>query len=168
MNELLLWSLNRARQQTLNLVADIDEAQMCHQAVPGENHPTWTLGHLYMGDCFFLSLFQIPNGPKMPDGWLELYAPGHAPTGDAQRYHSKAQLVELLMEADRLRQEAFKQLTEDDLARPNPMEQMAVVQPTLGHVLHYALFHEGNHGGQLANWRKNRGLPSGSGAFGVI
>lgn len=168
MNDLFTWSLGKSREQILNLVADLSEEQMCLQSVDGENHPAWTLGHLYLGDCLMLSLLQIPNAPQMPDGWWEIYAPGQAPTADSKRYHSKKQLVEQLIESDKVRRQVIGKLTATDLAQPTLEPQIASVQPTLGHVLHYLLFHEGNHAGQLAAWRKTQGLPSGSGAFGIV
>jgi uncharacterized damage-inducible protein DinB len=168
MNDLLVWSLSKAREQTLNLVADLDDEQMCQQMVVGENHPAWTLGHLFLGDCMLLSLFKIPGIPKMPEGWREVYAPGNAPSADKSLYHPKVELIERLIETGKVRNQVISELTFEDLSRPTPDPNFAIVQPTLGHILHYLLFHEGNHGGQLAMWRKLRKLPSGSGAFGVI
>lgn len=168
MNDLLVWSLDKARQQTLNLVADLDDEQMCQQMVTGENHPTWTLGHLFLADCMILSLFQGADAPKMPKGWQELYAPGNAPDSDKDRFHSKKELVERLIETGKVRSQVISRLTSEDLAKPTPDPRFAIFQPTLGHILHYLLFHEGNHDGQLAMWRKLRKLPSGSGVFGVI
>ena len=168
MNDLLVWSLSKARQQTLNLVADLDDEQMLQQFVPGENHPAWTLGHLFLGDCMILSALRVPNAPQMPKGWMEIYAPGNPPSSDSRLYHSKEQLVQQLIETEKIRKEAISQLTDKDLVKPTSDPRFAVVQPTLGHTLHYLLFHEGNHAGQLASWRKTRNLPSGSGAFGII
>ena len=50
MQDLLIWSLENARRQTLLLVADLPEEQMCRQSAAGENHPAWILGHLLLGD----------------------------------------------------------------------------------------------------------------------
>lgn len=168
MNDLLVWALSKARQQTLNLVADLDEEQMCQQSVAGENHPAWTLGHLFLADCMVLSVFQGSNAPQMPKGWVEVYAPGNPPNSDKNRYHPKEQLIEQLIKTEQIRKQVIEQLTVEDLAKPTPDPRFAVTQPTIGHILHYLLFHEGNHGGQLAAWRKARNLVSGSGAFGVV
>ena len=54
MNDLLVWALKKARQQTLTLVEDLHEEQMCMQSVPSENHPAWTLGHILLGDIYLL------------------------------------------------------------------------------------------------------------------
>lgn len=166
--DLLVWSLSKARQQTLNLVADLTEEQMCQQSVTGENHPAWTLGHLFLADCMMLAALEAPNAPQMPEGWWEVYAPGKAPSSDKSVYPSKQQLIEQLMETERIRKEVIGNLTSKDLAKPTPDPHFASVQPTIGHTLHYLLFHEGNHAGQLAAWRKSRNLSSGSGAFGII
>ncbi len=168
MNELLVWSLGKAREQTLNLVSDLRDEQMCQQSSPGENHPAWTLGHLFMGDCLLLMLLQTANAPQMPAGWLELYGPGQPTSGDPSQYRKKEEYISMLIESDKYRQMAIQALAAADLARPTPDPRFAKVQPTVGHLLHYLLFHEGNHGGQLAAWRKRQGLASGSGAFGII
>jgi len=52
MSYLLVWGLRQARQQTLALVDDLAEEQMCLQSIPGEHHPTWVLGHLLLGDVY--------------------------------------------------------------------------------------------------------------------
>lgn len=168
MNDLLVWSLGKARQQTLNLVADLTEAQMYQQSVPGENHPAWTLGHLLMADYFIFLLLKIPNTPQMTENLWNTYGPGHTPPLEREKYLPKEQLVEQLIEGDRIRRQFIQEMTSADLAQPTPEPRIAASQPTLGHFLHYMLFHEGNHGGQLAAWRKTQGLPSGSGAFGVV
>ena len=82
MIDLLVWSLSKARQQTLNLVADLTEEQMYQQSVAGENHPAWTLGHLFLADCMMLGALESPNALQMPKGWWEIYAPGKEPSSD--------------------------------------------------------------------------------------
>ena len=59
MSDLLAWALQKARQQTLTLVKDLPEEQMCCQSAPGENHPTWILGHLLLGDIYLLFLLGV-------------------------------------------------------------------------------------------------------------
>ncbi|MBI4852100.1 MAG: DinB family protein [Acidobacteria bacterium] len=170
MNDLLVWGLSKAREQTLNLVADLDQEQMCHQSVEGENHPAWTLGHLFLADCMIFSVLQVPDAPQLsqlPKEWWRAYAPGNAPSADKNRYHAKEELMEKLIRTEQIRKQAIEKLTMEDLSRPTPDPHFAITQPTIGHLLHYLLFHEGNHAGQLASWRKTRKLPSGSGAFGV-
>jgi uncharacterized damage-inducible protein DinB len=171
MNDYFIWALNKARQQTLNLVTDLDNSQLSLQSVAGENHPAWTLGHLFLADCLILSLLQTPNIPstlQLSSDWREIYAPGKAPSSDRNRYHSKEELVEKLVESNKIRCQAIEKLTITDLAKPTLEPRIAAIQPNVGHVLHYFLFHEGNHGGQLAAWRKTQGLSSASGAFGIV
>ena len=55
----LRWALDHARRQTLALVADVPPPNMCLQAVSGEHHPTWVLGHLLLADTYLLSLLDV-------------------------------------------------------------------------------------------------------------
>ena len=59
MNEVLIWSLEQARKQTLNLIEDLRDNQMCLQTFAKENHPAWILGHLLLGDVYLLSMLKV-------------------------------------------------------------------------------------------------------------
>ncbi len=59
MSDLLIWSLENARRQTLNLVEDLRDAQMHLQSAAMENPPAWILGHLLLGDVYLLSMLEV-------------------------------------------------------------------------------------------------------------
>ncbi len=59
MSDLLIWSLKNARRQTLSLVEDLRDEQMCRQSAAGENPPAWILGHLLLGDTYLLSMLKV-------------------------------------------------------------------------------------------------------------
>jgi hypothetical protein len=165
MTEFLAWALHKARQQTLILIEDVSEEQMCLQSLPGENHPAWILGHLLLGDIYLLSM--LANQPLSEDfpHLLSQYGPGSTPIADGQRYEAKVVLVERLIHTDALRCEAVRHKTVEDLSQPIPDEVLAQAQPTIGHHLQTLVFHEGHHGGQLSSWRKAQGLCPIQGAF---
>lgn len=52
MNEVLIWSLEQARKQTLSLVKDLQAEQICLQTATNENHPACIFGHLLLGEIF--------------------------------------------------------------------------------------------------------------------
>ncbi len=164
MNELLAWALEKARQQTLTLVEDLPDEQMCWQSVAGENHPAWILGHLLLGDLYLLHLLNRQSlAEDFPD-LLRKYT-GTTPVSSREFYESKSILVERLAHTGARRVETVRHLKIEDLARPIADEILAQAQPTIGHHLLALVFHEGHHGGQLSAWRKAQGLLSVKGAF---
>ena len=165
MSDLLAWALQKARQQTLTLVEDLHEEQMCLQSVPGENHPAWILGHILLGDIYLLSMLRIRDISTDFSALLGKYGPGTTPLPSLGYFDSKHLLVERLVQTNSLRLGAIRQMTTEELAQPTPDEILAQAQPTIGHHLHTLVFHEGHHGGQLSAWRRKQGLPPVRGAF---
>lgn len=158
MNESLIWTLQKTRQQILNLVADLPTEQMCIQTFASENHPAWILGHLLLGDVYLLSLLKVQNLPDDFGELLDKYGPASSPVSDVKFYHSKQILVERLQQTNLFRLESICQMTQEDLAQPTPDDFLAKAQPTIEHHLFALVVHETHHGGQLSVWRKSQGL----------
>jgi len=157
MSEYLAWALDRAREHTLALVADVPPEAMQLQTTPGERHPAWLLGHLLLADTYLLSLLTVqPLGEEF-QSLLEHYGPGSAPTAQAS-YDSRNQLINRLSRANAVRVARVQAMAERDLARPIADTLLAQVQPTIGHHLQSLVFHEGYHSGQLSSWRKTHGF----------
>jgi uncharacterized damage-inducible protein DinB len=162
-NDLLVWSLENARKQTLNLVEDLREDQICLQTAARENHPAWILGHLILGDTYLLSMLKIQELSDDFSDLLSKYGPNSKPTFEIENYDSKAFLDERLQQTGKRRIDAIRQMT--NLDQPTPDETLAKTQPTIGHHLQMLVFHEGHHCGQLASWRKAQGLSAIRGIF---
>lgn len=163
MKDLLVWSLGNARRQTLNLVKDLREDQMCLQTSANENHPAWILGHLILGDTYLLSMLKAQ---KLTDDFSVLlgkYGPNSKPTSYIENYDSKDFLIERLNQTGSYRLDAVRQMTDFDQRTPD--ETLAQTQPTIGHHLQMLVFHEGHHCGGLALWRKLQGLSAVKGIF---
>jgi DinB superfamily len=157
MSEYLAWSLDRAREHTLALVADVPPEAMQLQAVPDERHPAWILGHLLLADSYLLSLL---GAQPLPDDFsllLKRYGPAAAPNGET-RYDTKQELIDRLRGTNVLRVAQVSAMQDRDLVSPMPDTVLAQVQPTIGHHLQSLVFHEGYHAGQLSSWRKTHGL----------
>lgn len=163
MNELLVWSLQKSRQQTLTLVEDLRNEQMCLQSVAGENHPAWILGHLLLGDTYLLSLLKVQELSTDFSDLLSKYGPNSKPNSNIEHYDSKKILVERLSETGVLRLDVVRQMKKFD--QPTSDETLAQTQPTIGHHLQILVFHEGHHCGQLSSWRKRQGLSAIKGIF---
>ena len=163
MSDLLIWSLKKARQQTLNLVEDLQADQMCLQTPAGENHPAWILGHLLLGDIYLLSMLKIRELSVDFSELLSKYGPNSNPVSTLRYYDSKHFLVERLTETGLLRLDAVRQIKNFD--QPTPDETLARTQPTIGHHLQILVFHEGHHCGQISSWRKAQRLSAVKGIF---
>lgn len=157
MSEYLAWALDRAREHTLALVADVPPEAMQLQVAPDERHPAWLLGHLLLADTYLLSLLTVqPLTDEFPL-LLERYGPSSAPTAQA-RYDAKHELIDRLNRANAVRVARVHAMTDRDLARPLDDALLAQVQPAMGHHLQGLVFHEGYHSGQLSSWRKTHGF----------
>ncbi len=159
MHDLLIWSLEQARKQTLALVEDLREEQMRLRSAAGENPPAWILGHLLLGDTYLLSLLKV----REPSADFMDLLSKYGPKSSNKNYDTKQFLIERLTETGNLRCEAVRQM--DDLNQPMPDEILAERQPTIGHHLQVLIFHEGHHCGQLSSWRKLQGLTPVKGIF---
>jgi hypothetical protein len=163
MSNLFIWSLEMARRQTLMLVEDLRDEQMCRQSSAGENHPAWILGHLLLGDIYLLSMLNVRELSADFQDLLSKYGPNSKPVATFADYDSKPLLVERLTETGFLRLDAIRQMKNFD--EPTPDETLARTQPTIGHHLQMLVFHEGHHCGQLSAWRKAQKLPAVKGIF---
>jgi hypothetical protein len=88
MSNLLIWSLENARKQTLSLVEDLRDEQMCLQNSKGENHPAWILGHLLLGDTYLLSMLKVQELSADFSGLLRKYGPNSNPNSMSENYDS--------------------------------------------------------------------------------
>lgn len=163
MNDLLIWSLEKARRQTFLLVEDLRDEQMCRQSAAGENHPAWILGHLLLGDVYLLSMLKVRELSADFSELLSKYGSASNPTSNIEHYDSKSFLVERLTETGLFRLNAIRQTENFD--QPTPDETLARTQPTIGHHLQMLVFHEGHHCGGLASWRKAQKISAVKGIF---
>lgn len=163
MSDLLIWSLENARQQTFCLVEDLRDEQMCRQTSAGENHPAWILGHLLLGDIYLLSMLKVRELSADFMDLLSKYGPDSKPNSNIENYDSKRFLVERLTETGLLRTGALRNMKNFD--EPTPDETLVRTQPSIGHHLQILVFHEGHHCGQLSAWRKAQGLSAVRGVF---
>lgn len=140
------------------LVDDIAEDQMT--ALPGglKSHPAWHLGHLAHSIQSFA--VELGNPATLPESFKPTYGMGSEPTSNRADYGTKAELLAALDEQISRAHDAARKLTEADLAKEHPNEQMRPFFPTVGHFVIMSLCsHPSIHAGQIATWRQAQGLP---------
>jgi len=162
---LYAWNLKYAAA----LVGDLTDVQCTEPGGPGlENHPAWTIGHLVTGSDMLAEdlglerelskewreLFERrgPGDPRVPDPARDAYPPMTTLLAELERQHARVEL------AWRTRLDARGESTELDV----PIEwRFGDMLPSLGDATMFlAVTHEAMHLGQLASWRRARGLPS--------
>ncbi len=154
--------ITHTRNQTLKLVADLSDEQLCVQPAPKTNHPAWVLGHLLMVDHSFLKTI---GGPEMPawidDAFKATYGGKSEPVPDKSKYQPKQFYIEKLSAVREQIYARLKQLTTEDLHQPHPDPARRERMPTVGHAIaFYGTWHEAYHSGQLSAWRRVQGLPA--------
>jgi hypothetical protein len=160
MENLLAWSLTRARRQTLDLCLDLGGGR--EEADPGEHHPVWIVGHLVLADSYLLYLLGAAALPEDFGALIERHGPASRPDSADGRLDA---LASRLGELGDRRIAAIEALGVEGLERPMPDPVLASVQPKLAHHLHAQVCHEGYHAGQLAAWRRRHGRPPARWAF---
>jgi hypothetical protein len=142
------------------LVADLGDARLCDQPVPGRamNHAAFTLGHLAWVSEAGGNLLNAPS-LGMPDR-KELFGMGSQPSSDRSIYPTKAELLGWLEAGHARLVEAVFETKAEVFTQPAP-ERMRARFPTMGSlILGLMTSHEATHLGQLSAWRRALGLPA--------
>jgi hypothetical protein len=152
---LLSWSNHRGYAQ--RLVADLSDADMVSQPVPGVvmNHPAWTLGHL---SPYPPVLAAILKGEEFVDPLNSKYGRGTHPVADLKAYPPKADLLAEFLLGHDLLARTLEQVDPAVMAKPIPLARWKERFPRIGDaVLYLMLSHEAGHLGQLSAWRRAGG-----------
>lgn len=156
-----LMVLNHTRNQTLKLVADLNDDQMVAQPAPKTNHAAWVLGHLLQSDYSFLTLITGTPAPAwIDDAWRGIYGGKSEPVSDKSKYKPKSFYIEKLAAVREQIVAKLKTMKPEDFQKPHPDPARRERFPTVGHmVMFYGTWHEAYHSGQLSAWRRVQGLP---------
>jgi hypothetical protein len=163
---LYAWNLQYAKA----LVKDLSEEQCTESGDPGlENHPAWTIGHLVTGSDMLAEDLGLER--DVPEDWRELFerrGPGdpRLPEPERDAYPSmQALLAELGRQHVRVEREWREKLAQGGLDAPLEWRFGDALPALSDAVGFFAVSHEAMHLGQLAAWRRARGLPSALGAL---
>jgi DinB family protein len=149
----------RQRDYAQRLVADLSDADMVAQPIPGValNHPAWTLSHL---SPYAPVLAAILRRQAFEDPMSSPHGRGSRPLPDPAAYPPKADLLAEYLRGHDTLQAALEAATPADFGRPIPLARWAERFPLVGDaVVHLALHHEAAHLGQISAWRRAGGRP---------
>jgi uncharacterized damage-inducible protein DinB len=158
LKERLRRNLVNIRQMSQRLLADFKTPeQWVFQVHPQCNHALWFVGHMATIDNFFLSLVAPDRAKPMPDLQSQ-FGMGSQPTSDPAAYPPPASVLEIMNERRAALLDALDNLTDEDLAQKTPPGAPEFL-PDIASVFELAIWHEGQHNGQLSVTRRALGHP---------
>jgi len=156
LKERLQRQLIEMRQRSERLLSDFQTPQQwTFQAHPACNHALWFAGHMATSDNFFLSLVAPEKATQLPD-FQARFGMGSQPTNDPAAYPSPESVQEVMRERRQALLAVLDSFSDEDLARKTPAGAPEFL-PDVGSVFELAIWHEGQHSGQLSVARRALG-----------
>jgi uncharacterized damage-inducible protein DinB len=148
--------LLNVRQMSERLLADFQTPQQwTFQVHPACNHALWFAGHMATSDNFFLSLVAPTRTQELP-AFQEQFGMGSQPTSDPAAYPPSERVVAAMRERREALLGALEGMNEEDLAKKTPLGAPDFL-PDVASVFELAIWHEGQHSGQLSVARRALG-----------
>jgi uncharacterized damage-inducible protein DinB len=144
------------RQMSERLLADFQTPQQwTFQVHPSCNHALWFVGHMATSDNFFLSLVAPDKAVQLPEFQVK-FGMGSQPTSDPSAYPPPQSVVATMRERRAALLATLSSLSDDDLAKKTP-DGAPEFLPDVASVFEMAIWHEGQHKGQLSVARRALG-----------
>ena len=154
--ERLQRQLERVRQNSERLLADFRTPQeWTFQVHPNCNHALWFAGHMATSDNFFLSLVAPEKSRPLPE-FQTKFGMGSQPTNQPAEYPPPESVLAAMRERRQMLLEALENLTDQDLTKKTP-EGAPDFLPDVASVFELAIWHEGQHSGQVSVARRALG-----------
>ena len=151
--------INFARDYTLSLLADIDDAQWFDLPSGIASHVAWQVGHLAMAE-YGLALFrqrgrQTTDTGLMSSRFRKAFSRGSTPQADASRYPEPAEIRDVM---NRVHEQAMGELAQFSPEHlDEPIDEPYAVYPTKLGALLFCAAHEMLHAGQIGILRRALG-----------
>jgi len=154
--EAALQRLNFARNYSLGLLEDIDEADWFRMPAEGVTHVAWQVGHLAIAE-YGLALVRT-RGAKQEDEQLlstefrELFGKGSTPEADAAKYPPTDAIRKTLDHVHTAVLSEIAAMSDDALSQP--VDKPHAMFATKIEALEFCASHELIHAGQIALLRR--------------
>jgi len=156
LKERLQRQLISMRQMSERLLADFHTPEeWTFQVHPNCNHALWFAGHMAQSDNFFLSLVAPQRAIPLPD-FQAKFGMGSQPTSDASQYPPASSVVGTMRERRAALLAALDAMSEEDLGKKTP-DGAPDFLPDVASVFELAVWHEGQHRGQVSVARRALG-----------
>jgi len=154
--ELAIEQIKFARQYTLTLLADIDDADWFRTPAGASSHIAWQVGHLAMAEyglCLFRQRGRKPEDLElMPSRFRKQYSRGTTPDPDAANQSSPAELRTIF---ERIHEQCLAEMAGFPAGQlSEPAEMPYAVYPTKLGALLFCSHHEMIHAGQIGLLRR--------------
>jgi hypothetical protein len=168
--ELTMPALRMHESYAHQLVHDLDESMMDESPGPGcENTPRFTLGHLCIASALTVWVLKHPedDGPEIeldvPPAYEQRFrrtGPGdrRLPDGSPGSPTRDELLRELRRQHDRIERRLYE--TPEEVFAQTMTWKLSHHLPRIADVVMFQCLHEMLHLGQLASWRRAKGLPA--------
>jgi uncharacterized damage-inducible protein DinB len=144
------------RQMSERLLEDFKSPeQWTFQVHPACNHALWFVGHMATSDNFFLSLVSAEKSRQLPD-FQSKFGMGSQPTNDPAAYPPPESVLATMRERRQTLLDVLDGLKDEDLAKKTP-DGAPDFLPDVASVFELAIWHEGQHNGQLTVARRAMG-----------
>src|SRR5262245_59571916 len=144
------------RQMSERLLVDFKTPQQwTFQVHPACNHALWFVGHMATSDNFFLTLVAPEKAKQLPE-FQSKFGMGSQPTSDPASYPDPESVLATMRERRQTLLEALDGLRDEDLAKKTP-DGAPDFLPDVAAVFEMAIWHEGQHNGQLTVARRALG-----------
>jgi uncharacterized damage-inducible protein DinB len=154
--ERLRRQLERVRQNSERLLADFrTPEEWTFQVHPNCNHALWFAGHMATSDNFFLSLIAPGKSQKLSE-FQARFGMGSQPTNQPAEYPASEVVLALMRERRQTLLSVLEAMSDEDLARKTP-EGAPEFLPDVASVFELAIWHEGQHSGQVSVARRALG-----------
>ena len=154
--ERLRRQLQRVRQNSERLLADFrTPEEWTFQVHPNCNHALWFAGHMATSDNFFLSLVAPEKSQKLAE-FQAKFGMGSQPTNQPAEYPAPESVLATMRERRKMLLDVLDGLTDEDLARKTPNGAPEFL-PDVASVFELAIWHEGQHSGQVSVARRALG-----------
>jgi uncharacterized damage-inducible protein DinB len=149
-------NLVNMRQMSERLLADFRKPEeWVFQVHPQCNHALWFAGHMANSDNFFLSLVAPGQSQKLPEYGAK-FGMGSQPTSNPADYPAPEEVVATMRERRERLLATLDEMSDDDLAKKLPAGTPDFLSD-VGSVFELAIWHEGQHNGQLSVARRALG-----------
>ncbi len=144
------------RENSERLLADFrTPEQWTFQVHPNCNHALWFAGHMATSDNFFLSLVAPERARQLPD-FQAKFGMGSQPTNRPAEYPPPESVMGTMRERRQALLETLDGMTDDDLEKKTPQGAPEFL-PDVASVFELAIWHEGQHSGQVSVARRALG-----------
>lgn len=153
----ILGSWAQQRAYAARLVADLNDADMVSQPVPGVvmNHPAWVFSHLSLYPPTLSAILQGAREGEFADPIKSPFGKDSKPVADAAAYLPRETLIASYLDGHDKLAAVLVSVKHEVLGRPIPLKRWEQRFPLVADALvHLMLDHEAAHLGQVSAWRR--------------